>query len=350
MIEIFQQALLYPTEFFLCVLFAFIPVLIWMYIFLGKGREDKFHIALTFFFGIGSAGLVLLYQSFWGDGPFNLIFFNVEALNFKQNITTLVSGYILTIFCIYMGVGFLEEFLKHWVVVQADKRIFSSIDDVIELSIVAALGFSFLENVAYFYREFLQTGMTANFYILAIQRSLFVMFIHIICSAIYGYYYGLGFFARPYMQRKIEEGKTFYIARFFHWLFNAKKADTFRYRMAITGLLSASILHGLYDFMMEWNPSFSIGSVEIQSHSILLPSILVFGVMYLSYLLNQKIHMEEFGKREQAFIYSRFNELQPEEIPQRHSRWQNIDIHNTDPQELSLYHERGKDHLWKRTH
>lgn len=308
MIDIFMSANLYPAQFIICAIAAFIPVFIWMFLFINKAEKDIFHVVLTFIFGMGSAGIILLYQSFWGDGPLNLIFFGVEAYDFKKNITTLVSGALLVPFCIYMGVGFLEEVLKHFVVVQADKRIFSSIDEVIELSIVAALGFAFLENIAYFYREFLQGGLSSGFWILAIQRSIFVVFVHILCSAIYGYFYGMSFFAKPYMQYQMQQGKRFFIASILHKIFKFKRANIFRERMVITGLVVASVLHGLYDFAMHVNPVFYIGDTVLQLHVVLLPCMLVFGFMYLSHLLNRKVNMEEFGEMEIEYVYKRPHE------------------------------------------
>lgn len=309
MIDILAQASLYPAQFIICIIVAFIPAFIWMVIFLNKAEKDPFHLVLTFFFGMGSAGLILLYQSFWGDGAFNFIFFGVEAYDFKYNITTLASGVIAISFFTYLAVGFLEELLKHFVVVKADKSIFSSIDEVIELSIVAALGFAFLENIAYFYREFLSGGLSQSFWILSIQRSIFVVFIHVLCSAIYGYFYGMGFFAKPYMKYQIEKGKHFYIADFFNSLFNIKKSYIFRKRMMILGVIIASLLHGLYDFAMNINPTLTFFGTQVQLHVLLLPTMLVGGVFYLQYLLQEKVNNEEFGVREMEYIYTRPSEL-----------------------------------------
>lgn len=330
MVDIFLRAGEYPFEFAICILAAFIPVFIWMMIFIGKSKKDSFHLVLTFFFGMGSAGLILLYQSLWGEGPINLIFFGIEAYNFKYNITTLVSEALIVPFLIYMCVGFLEEVLKHFVVVQADRKIFSSIDEVIELSIVAALGFAFLENIAYFYREFLQSGMDNKyFWTLMIQRSIFVAFVHILCSGIYGYFYGMGFFAKPYMQYQMSHGKKFYIAEALHYLLHFKKANVFRRRMMMTGLIVASVLHGLYDFAMEINP---IIFDDKPLHTILLPLILVLGFLYLSHLLHKKANMEEFGEMEIEYVYKR-----PHESIGRNSRSELSEV--LSPQKTPSYHK-----------
>ncbi|HIQ56837.1 TPA: PrsW family intramembrane metalloprotease [Candidatus Gracilibacteria bacterium] len=308
MIDIFLQASNYPTQFFLCIAIALFPIGIWMAIFLNKSEKNPWYIVLTFIFGMMSAGAILLYQSFWGDQPLNFIFFGVEAYNFKANIAELVTGVILIPFLTYMGVGFLEEILKHYAVVKADKNIISSVGEAIELSIIAALGFAFLENIAYFYREFLTGGMSPNFWTLAIQRSIFVVFVHIICSAIYGYYYGLGIFAKPYMQYEYSQyQKRFWFAELLHKIFNVKRAYVFRERMMLTGIIVATVLHGLYDFAMHMNPTFMIGNSAVQLHVMLLPVMLVGGILFLTYLLRQKENLEEFGTLEVEYVYKKID-------------------------------------------
>jgi len=315
MLEILLQAVQYPTEFFICIAVALFPIGIWMAIFLNKAEQKPFHILLTFIFGMMSAGIILFYQSFWGDEPLNFIFFGIEAYNFKANISSLVVGAVLISFVTYMAVGFLEELLKHYAVVKADKNIISSIDEAIELSIVAALGFAFLENIAYFYREFLGGGMSPEFWTLAIQRSIFVVFVHIICSAIYGYYYGVGIFAKPYMQYKFSQNKkTFWFAELLHKVFHLKRAYVFRERMMMTGLVVATVLHGLYDFAMHQNPLLHFGDTVVRLHVILLPVMLVGGILFLTFLLKQKENLEEFGTLEIEYVYKRIDENEIKEV------------------------------------
>ncbi len=327
MLDILLQATKYPTEFFLCIVIALFPIGIWMAIFLNKAEKNPFHIILTFIFGMMSAGVILLYQSFWGEESLNFIFFGIEAYNFKSNIASLVVGAVLISFLTYMAVGFLEEVLKHYAVVKADKNIISSIDEAIELSIIAALGFAFLENIAYFYREFLGGGMSPEFWTLAIQRSIFVVFVHIICSAIYGYYYGLGIFAKPYMQYEFSQNKkTFWFSNVLHKILHLKRAMVFRERMMMTGVLIATILHGLYDFAMHQNPVLHFGDTAVQLHVILLPVMLVGGILFLTFLLKLKENIEEFGTLEVEYVYKKIDE---DEI---------VNIYNVKPR-LSRFHK-----------
>ncbi len=302
MLTVFQQAFSHPIEFISCFFLAFIPVVIWLKIFLAKHPEKRSHVVITFIFGIISAVLVLGYQSLWGKGPINFIFFEAEALNFQENIRGMITNSILASFCIYMSVGVMEEVTKHYATVKADRRVFESIDDVIELSIVAALGFAFLENIGYFFSLIVE-DKTENLLSTFLVRSVFVVFIHILCSAIYGYFYGLGHFAKPYMQMEIQKGRKFTVANFLHKLLHFRRTEVFREKMMMEGLVISVVLHGFYDFVLDTNFVITIGDVSRPLYVIMLPVYLIVGFWYLSFLLSKKENLEHFGHIEEKPLY-----------------------------------------------
>ncbi len=302
MLAIFQEALNYPVEFLSCLLLALIPVVIWLKIFLAKHPEKRSHVLLTFFFGILSAALVLGYQSLWGKGPVNLLFFEFEAVDFQQNIRGIFANSLIASFCIYLSVGLLEEVSKHYAVVKADHKIFESIDDVIELSIVSALGFAFLENIGYFF-SLIVNGETETLFSTFLIRSVFVVFIHILCSAIYGYFYGLGHFAKPYMQMEMEKGRKFHIANFFHRVLHFRSTEVFREKMMMEGLFIAVLLHGIYDFILDTNIMIEIGDFSRPLYIIALPLYLVLGFWYLSFLLSKKENLAHLGHLDEDRSY-----------------------------------------------
>ncbi|MEI7510758.1 MAG: PrsW family glutamic-type intramembrane protease [Candidatus Peregrinibacteria bacterium] len=311
MLTVFLQAKLFPLEFVSCILLALIPAVAWLWIFLGKHPEKKGPVSLAFFFGMLSAALVLAYQASWGDS-FNFVYIKVESVNFQENVKGIVQHSLLASFCIFLSVGFMEEVAKHYAVVQADKNIFESVDDVIELSIVSALGFAFLENIGYFFMLVVH-GQGDQLFATFLMRSIFVVFIHVLCSGIYGAFYGMGFFAKPYMSRKIQMGKTFYIAEFFHRIFHFRKAAVFHERMMIEGVVIASVLHGIYDFLLETNmtifgkPLFMYG----------LPIYLVGGYWYLSSVLEKKENHERFGHLVVKEEYTEKEDEEEEKVPVR---------------------------------
>ena len=305
MFDTFSRAGEKPLEFIICILLALIPVVVWYLIFRRKHANKWLFVILTFVAGMMAGALILAYQYFWGQS-IGLVFFSVTPENFSSNIQAQFGVTVLSYFLIYLSVGFIEEYAKHWVVKKADERIFESVDDVIEFSIIAALGFSFLENIGYFFMVILRDDME-TLPSLFLVRSVFVVFIHILCSGIYGYYYGLGHFASPVLAERQRQGKLAYIPEFVHRITHLKRATVFREEMATFGLLIAMTLHGLYDFLLEMETIGNLASyftdapvppylAEIRFHVVMLPIMLIGGYLYLMYLLRKKEDQEEFGQ------------------------------------------------------
>lgn len=294
MIEIFSRAADFPIPFVFCILLAFLPTVAWFWFFGRALISKKFHLFLTFLSGMAAGGVMLVYQSFWGEN-FNAVFFSVEPQNFKIQIENIAADALLALFLVSLSVGFLEEFLKHWMTKKTDHRIFESIDDVIHFSIVGALGFAFLENIGYFFKLFVD-GNPQNLFSLFFGRSIFVVFIHLLCSGIYGYFYGLGFFASPILKNREKNGVHTFIPEILHRLFHFRKAVVFRHQMATLGLLIAMGIHGFYDFLMNSDVLiFRIAEREIAGHFLVLPVILIFGFWYLQFLLAKKEDQRKMG-------------------------------------------------------
>ena len=286
----------YPEKFIVCVILAFVPTLAWLIIFEKHNPRKTPRILITFIVGMFSAVILLFYRHLWGDNV-DLVFFSFKAQNFEENINGIFTNQIVSAFFVFMSVGFLEEFLKHWVVKKTDHKIFESIDDVIELSIFAALGFAFLENVRYFFDAAQNFGGQKLMSIFLV-RSVFVTFIHILCSGIYGYFYGLAYFADPLLHRDHHKKWRDKIPDFFHKFFHFKTETVFKDEMITLGLLIAVFLHGIFDFLMHID--FSLGNFlgrEIRLFFVILPVFLVFGFAFLSHLLTKKEDQLHFGKK-----------------------------------------------------
>lgn len=309
MLGTFALAFDYPAYFFRCVLLAAIPVVVWFLFFGRPLLHRKGHILLTFLTGMVAGGVILWYQNLWGN-HFNFVFFALEPQNFKFEIESLLGSGLVASFLIFLSVGFLEEYLKHWMTKKTDHTIFESIDDVIEFSIVGALGFSFLENIGYFLRMAVSENMDGLFSLFFV-RSVFVVFIHVLCSGIYGYFYGLGFFATPVMKRREKKGIHTFIPDILHRFFHFRRDIVFQHEMTTLGLLIAMTLHGVYDFFLNVNLSLgSIAGREIPAHIVVFPIILVGGFSALNFLLARKEDQERFGRLERRDVF--FLEKAPE--------------------------------------
>ena len=314
MLDIFTQIGYHPFAFALCVILALIPTMAWFLIFAHRHTHRWKYVFLTFVAGMGAAALILLYQYFW-DTRFDFLFFAVDVQNFNDTIPMSVRSILLSTLLVFFSIGFLEEYSKHWIVKKTDKKIFESIDDVIEFSIIGALGFAFLENIGYFLLEIVENG-GENIVSLFFMRSMFVVFIHVLCSGIYGYYYGLAHFAEPLLKEWEKEGKIPRFPRFVHYLTHMRKARVFRDEMTTLGLLIAIVIHGSYDFLLEMGTVGKLVSIvigreihfageAIQIHVLLLPVLLVFGFLYLSELLRKKEDQKRRGHIEvrEEFVF-----------------------------------------------
>jgi len=234
---------------------AVVPAIIWLYLFLGKRRTNKWMIAIVFIGGMVAAKLILIYQGYW-DQTVNLIFFKVNPVNFKENLQTMFSSRpLLALFLSFVGVGVIEEYVKFWIMRLIGHSYFKSIDDVIELAIVSALGFAFFENIIYFSQNWgnLSAG---NFFVFAMMRVTIVTMVHMLCSGILGYYYGMAFFASPMLKIQYMKKITHPILQFLKRVLHLRRSQVYHDQMFVTGMLLSMVAHGLYDFLLTMQVTF----------------------------------------------------------------------------------------------
>jgi RsiW-degrading membrane proteinase PrsW (M82 family) len=260
---------------------ALIPALVWGWIFYRKQHEDRVLTLYTFALGALSVFPILLYKLVWTFIPWlDVIQFSSQFENYIIPLGSF-ARIPLSIIVTFMIVGAIEEEMKHQVVRRTDDKFLRSIDDAIEFSIIAALGFAFAENIIYFYDIWTTRG-AAQLFVPFVFRSVFSTFAHILFSGIYGYHYGMGHFAKPILQDEIRNKRGKFV-KFIHRVFHLKKETVFHEEQLLQGLLISVVLHGLFNVFLEINWTF-----------IMLP-FLVFGYIYLSYLFVQKRNRKKFG-------------------------------------------------------
>lgn len=264
-------------------LMAVIPAFVWLYLFFHKKHSNKILTVLTFIGGMVAAKLILVYQGYW-DQTVNLVFFKVDPVNFKQNIHQLLLGRpILALFLSFIGVGVMEEFLKFWIMRAIDHRFFKSIDDVIQLAMISALGFAFFENIIYFTSQWGKLS-GGNFFIFAAVRVTIVAMVHMLCSGILGYYYGMAYFASPMLKIQHMKKKDHPILSFIKRVFRIKRSILYHNEMFVIGLVLSMVIHGLYDFLLSVNPT-------LLGIPLILPIMFAYffgGFWYLNSLLQKK--------------------------------------------------------------
>lgn len=265
-----------------CAFLAIIPVIIWGYIFLKKHPEAKKLVFYTFLGGVLAVTPLLLYKFSWQFFPW------VNAFIWTRNLNVDflgLSSFMLVpvpILATFLLVGVIEEISKIFVVKVVDKKRFMSIDDAIELSIVAALGFVFVENMIYFYNIVTVRGLD-QLMMPFIFRSIFSTFAHVMFSGIFGYFYGVAHFATPIYQQEIRKNRHPVIT-FLHKHFHFKKSAMFHDEKILEGLLAAVVLHAFFNIILEMEWTF-----------LIIP-FLTAGYLTLNYLLRKKENLKEYGK------------------------------------------------------
>jgi RsiW-degrading membrane proteinase PrsW (M82 family) len=267
---IFQES---PDErgaYLLAAAVALVPALVWCWFFLEYHAQRKSLVLLMFFAGMLSTAPILFYDALVRHGvEFQFFLLRVVPENFNSISNAFVSGNIvnvtgiqstvLSVLISFLIVGFIEELSKFWVLKQSGKHFFTSIDDVIQLATIVAIGFAFAENVlnpSYFLafvREFLIDAETPQWWAFlgnVSGRSILTTMVHIVSSGVMGYFLGLAIFAKPYLEERHRRGKVAIVADTAHWILRVPAKNIFRVQMMVIGLVLATALHGLFNFMV----------------------------------------------------------------------------------------------------
>lgn len=224
---------------------AFMPVVFWFYI-LKKKKEDTVHSRYVLTFVISGLGAISLfyYNSYIIEGLFD---FGV--------------GYL----AIFIILGVAIEYYKNLIVRICGMSFFKNINDVIDLSFAAALGFTFFDNVIHFYIIFegqnldLISANSAELigpvkilkYVLV--REFFVLPIHLICSGLFGYYYGIGLFATDDYQKSQKKGVFYLLIFIFLKLIRLSDLRIFRTIKIIQGTLISVTFYALFFTMVQYD-------------------------------------------------------------------------------------------------
>jgi RsiW-degrading membrane proteinase PrsW (M82 family) len=265
-----------------CIILAIVPVFVWGYIFYKKNPENKRSILLTFIFGALAVFPILLYKLSWQIFPwinaFKIADFYSEDVIGFTNLIVLPMSVLIT----FMFVGLIEEIMKFFSVKIADDDEIESVDDSMEFFIIAALGFSFIENILYFYNILITRGPNHLFFPF-LFRSSFSTLAHIIFSGILGYYYGVAHFAKPILQEEIRKNRRHW-TKAFHKILGVGRNRLFYQENLTEGLLISIGLHAIFNIFLEMNLTFFI-----------VP-FLLSGYLAINYLFDKKESHKNYRK------------------------------------------------------
>ena len=148
-------------------------------------------------------------------------------------------------------------------------------------------------------------------------RSIITNMVHISCSGILGYFYGLAFFAKPVLEDDRAHGKRHAIVMMTRKLLKMRRVNVFRDQMMFMGLFWAISLHAAFDILVslpEILPGHpqtigqltGTGGFLSNISLIMIPALtyVVGGWFLLMHLFKRKAGIKEYGYklREEVFV------------------------------------------------
>ena len=248
---------------------ALVPAVIWCMLFRSYQRERLSLVFLMFFAGMISTAPILFYDALTRRGAeLNFFLFKVTPVHFGRSTESFVATHfqdfsqlhrtLIAVFFSFLIVGLIEECSKYWVLRKSGQRAFQSIDDVMQLAVIVAIGFSFAENIANqgyfpsFVREYLlgETQDLLGFFGNVVGRSILTTMVHIVSTGLFGYFVGLALFAEPHLRERAARGRFPLLATFAEKTLRIRRKSFFQVQMILTGLVVAVFLHAFSNFLV----------------------------------------------------------------------------------------------------
>lgn len=253
------------------IILAALPVFIWIGFLRREGEGQGLYIK-TFLLGTFAVIPPLLINEF--------LFTRYPELNVYSLISRTIHEVAFAALLTNIFVGVVEEIAKNIIVRVIDKRhpeYIQTITSALKLSICAGLGFSFAENIFYFYGvwvnpEYGKIDLFSTF----IFRSLFTMLGHMVFSGIFGYYFGIGKFSADITEHARWEGRGLHLATWLSKLTGKMTFQVVRELKNFKGLFIAMTLHAVFN-----------ASLDLE-HKLPSIAIVVFSAIYILYLLQTK--------------------------------------------------------------
>lgn len=200
------------------IFFGILPSLLWLQFYLRKDvkPEPRVMILKIFFYGMLLTIPAILLE---------MAFFEIEIKN--------LSPFLISILNIFIGVAFIEEYLKFLLIklkILKDPEFDEPVDAMIYM-IIAALGFAAAENLLVLFSVGIQNSdgsglllplltpiFLGKIFEISLLRFLGATFLHALSSAIIGFFIGLSFFEKEKRKSLISIGVI--LAVLLHGLYN----------------------------------------------------------------------------------------------------------------------------------
>ncbi len=183
---------------------GFLPSMFWLFLYLKKDThpEPRYLITRTFFMGLVLAPLAVIAQ------------YILSQIILQFNPTIHIENYA----GFYLGAAFIEEAVKFLAIrfVVLHNPEFDEPIDAMEYMIAAALGFAAIENILVLFQT-VPDGPADTIQIW-FYRFAGATFLHVLSSAIVGYFLALSWFHPKHSQKLVPIGLI--IASIVHFIFN----------------------------------------------------------------------------------------------------------------------------------
>lgn len=309
--------------FLLSVFLALIPAIIWIYIVYTKRingirskKKKKYELILViaiFFLGILTVPLLNLYNNYVVDTPKLDYYVMLEEAIVKPEYDLIsalspndpgfqaqLSSYqkaknIYDTITIVID-AWLEEIIKLSLLlffIHAVKPV-KTIGDAITFSILAGLGFAFIENIYYFVRVYLDNGGDKQvFFSVVVFRAIVLSIGHMTFSGIFGYFYGLSRFGLPLYEERRWEGNKFPLVRLFSKIFRLPMAHAYAALLFTEGMLLAMLTHATF------NSFLGFGARDYAVYLVILSGIYVY---YLTQRKAGHLVLATFGRKKLSLM------------------------------------------------
>jgi len=219
----------------LAVLLSFLPVFFWTVILKRKHRQSMlFFFVLNFVLAMGFAALF-----------YHFLEYRIE--NWIQGEIPMGG----LIFLSYLVAGICIEYGKNFIVRLTGGHYFKNLDDVMDLSFATALGFTFYLNIFHFYQLFQgaipEVEGPVKMMKDVIQSIFYILPVHLFCSGIFGYFYGLALFASEELKAEHREQ---------NWRY---RLVAFKAMKIMEGTFISVLFYGAFFTILKFDPS--IGDV-----------------------------------------------------------------------------------------
>jgi RsiW-degrading membrane proteinase PrsW (M82 family) len=223
---------------------AFLPAIIWLSFLFKKNKNKKVQL-LIFLLGSLSVVPIFLIQYLFQVFP---------QADFISLADENISNPLIHFLLIYAWVGLSEELIKQWLIRYMDSKylLVQTINDSIHFSLISALGFSFAENIFYFYQIGTQFGL-ASLLVAYLFRSIFTTCGHLVFSGFFGYFYGIAKFSISIVEQSNLQGKKLWLSRLIGRILNISRIQAYQETTILKGLFVAIVLHTTFNYLLEMN-------------------------------------------------------------------------------------------------